>query len=212
MQRVSGEFPTQRAVIRPVDRILLLLAVLLASYQVVVGIEGFDTFSTTSYTVGFGVLLVAGLLLIILGFEVLESAHVVVISTIIPLSLSTGLIDNFLPVIRAYYLAFAVLAFTAVVVTRCFFHRRAALVILTAAHAVSGMLIFILPVWVCLDGAAPWRFSLVSLGGALIGLYGVLLSLVKADRPLLSQEKLLTIFPLILLLTTAAFTAGFTVV
>ena len=47
--------------ISPLDRVLILLAVLLASYQVVVGIDGLDTFAITSYTIGFGFLLVAGL-------------------------------------------------------------------------------------------------------------------------------------------------------
>ena len=71
-----------------IDRILLLLTALLAAYQVAVGIEGLDSFAILCYTIAFGVLLVACLLLIILGFEILESPLVVIVSSIIPLSLS----------------------------------------------------------------------------------------------------------------------------
>jgi len=55
------------------DRILLLLTGLLAAYQIVIGIDKLSTLPIIAYTIAFGVLLVAGLLLIILGFEVLDS-------------------------------------------------------------------------------------------------------------------------------------------
>jgi hypothetical protein len=73
------------------DRILLFCAGLLAAYQIAFGIDGLNTFILISYMVAFGVLLVAGLLLIILGFDVLNSPIVVVISSLIPLSLSIWL-------------------------------------------------------------------------------------------------------------------------
>ena len=47
------------------DRVLLLVTGLLAAYQIVVGIDHLDTLPIVAYTVAFGVLLVAGLLLII---------------------------------------------------------------------------------------------------------------------------------------------------
>ena len=53
------------------DRLLLLLTGLMAAYQIVVGVDNLTTLPMISYTVGFGVLLVAGLLMIILGFEIL---------------------------------------------------------------------------------------------------------------------------------------------
>jgi len=72
----------------PLDRILLLATGLLAAYQVAIGVDGFSALPMIAYTIAFGVLLVAGLLLIILGFEALDSPLVVIVSTIIPLSLS----------------------------------------------------------------------------------------------------------------------------
>ena len=72
----------------PLDRILLLLTGLLAAYQVAVGIEGLSTLPIIAYTIAFGVLLVAGLLLIILGFDVLEAPVVLIFSSTLPFFLA----------------------------------------------------------------------------------------------------------------------------
>jgi hypothetical protein len=77
------------------DRILLLATALLSAYQIAVGIEGLGSLAVTSYTIAFGVLLVASLILIILGFEALESPLVVAVAALIPLSLSLGLISQY---------------------------------------------------------------------------------------------------------------------
>ena len=66
------------------DRLLLLVTGFLAAWQIAVGIDRLGTLPIVAYTVGFGVLLVAGLLLIILGFDALDSPIVVIISTVIP--------------------------------------------------------------------------------------------------------------------------------
>jgi hypothetical protein len=46
-------------------------------------------------------------------------------------------------------------------------------------------------------------------GGALIGIGGLLLSFLKAGRPILSRETILKVLPGLLLLMTAFFVAGF---
>jgi hypothetical protein len=102
------------------DRILLLLTGLLAAYQVSIGIDSFATLPVIAYTIAFGVLLVAGLLLIILGFEVLGSPLVVIVSTVIPLTLSLGLVWQYAPFSQMAYLAFSILGFLLVVSTRLF--------------------------------------------------------------------------------------------
>jgi len=58
------------------DRILLLITGLLAAYQIV-AMDGITGLAGWAYTIAFGVLLVAGLLIIIMGFEVLDSPWVV---------------------------------------------------------------------------------------------------------------------------------------
>lgn len=194
----------------PLDRVLLLLTVVLAAYQVAVGIDGFDTLPIIAYTVGFGVLLVAVLLIFILGFDILDSPVVIIISTIIPLSLATGLAWQHLASYRTLYLLFAIGGFLAVTLTRSISAPgKLPIIILVLTHGIAGMTIFILPIILSIQGKAPPLFALVGIGGALIGVGGLLLSFLKTGRPILSRETILKVLPGLLLLTTACFAAGF---
>ena len=196
-------------IISPLDRILLLITALLAAYQVAIGIDGFDSVAVICYTIAFGVLLVACLLIIILGFEVLDSPFVVIVSTIIPLSLSLGLVWEYLPDYRNIYLVFAIAGFLAVILTRQFTPGRPGVIVLAVVHGIAGMVIFLLPFILSLRGETNPGFALVGLGGALIGIGGLLLSFLKTGSPILSREKILTLLPLLLLLMTVSFVIGF---
>lgn len=192
------------------DRVLLLLTSLLAAWQVAVGINGADTLPMIAYTVGFGVLLVAGLLLIILGFDALESPVVIIVSTVIPLSLSLGLAWEYLAACRTLYLAFAIAGFLAVVITRTLpVKNRLRVIVLACVHGVAGMTIFLLPAALVFSGRVQPGFTLVGFGGALIGVGGLLLSFLRAGRPIVPQRTILRILPALLLSMTAAFVAGF---
>ena len=121
------------------DRILLLLTCLLAAWQVAMGINSAETLSLIGYTIGFGVLLVAGLLLIIFGFDVLDSPAVVIISTIIPLSLSLGLVWEHLSSFRVFYLIFVIIGFLTILITRIFpMRNKLPVIILASVHGVAG--------------------------------------------------------------------------
>ena len=196
--------------ISELNRILLLLTALLAAYQVAVGIDGLDTFAIICYTIAFGVLLVACLLIIILGYEVLDSPLVLIVSTIIPLSLSLGLVWEYLIDFRQVYLAFTIIGMLAVILTRQFTPGRAAVLALAVVHGISGLVIFLLPILLSLRGITQPGFALVGLGGALIGIGGLLLSFFKTGRPILSREVILSLLPGLLLLMIIAFVAGFT--
>ncbi|MFN3741506.1 MAG: hypothetical protein ACK4VW_02400 [Anaerolineales bacterium] len=192
------------------SRIFLLLPALLAAWQVAIGIEGLERIPVLAYTIGFGVLLVACLLLIILGLEVLESPVVVIVSTVIPLSLSLGLVWEHLAAWRTPYLLFVVAGFLAIVVTRSLpLKGRLPVILLAIVHGIAGMTIFLLPPILAANGTMKPAFALVGLGGALIGLGGLLLSFLKAGHPILSREAILRILPALLLLMTVAFVAGF---
>ncbi len=191
------------------DRILLLLTGLMAAYQVVFGVENLSALPMISYTIGFGVLLVAGLLLIILGFEILDSPWVVIISTVIPLSLSLGLVWQYLETWRIPYLIFVLVGFALIIYTRLIQKGKAAIFSLAIVHGIAGLVIFVLPIFASLAGWAKPGFWLVGLGGALIGLGGLLLSFLRAGKPLLSQRQILMVLPGLLLLMTAAFVMGF---
>jgi len=192
------------------DRTLLLVTGLLAAYQIVVGINDLSTAPIIAYTIAFGVLLVAGLLLIILGFDVLDSPVVVIVSTVIPLALSLGLVWEHLSAFRTPYLVFAILGFLAVVATRATpMQNKLPTVVIAVVHGIAGLTIFLLPIVIAAQGAVRPAFALVGLGGALIGLGGLLLSFLKAGRPILSRETIFRVLPGLFLLMTACFVAGF---
>lgn len=192
------------------DRILLLLTTILASYQVAVGIDDLDTLPIIAFTVGFGVLLIAVLLMFILGFDVLDSPIVVIVSTIIPLALSLGIVWQYLASFRTSYLIFTIVGFLAVALTRSIsMQNKFPVFVIAVTHGIAGMTIFLLPIVLSIQGNAPPLFSLVSIGGALIGVGGLLLSFLKAGKPILARETILKLFPTLLLLTTAFFVAGF---
>lgn len=194
----------------PTDRILLILTGILAAYQVAVGINGLGEVPIIAYTIGFGVLLVAGLLLIILGFDVLDSPIVVIVSTLIPLAISLGLIWEHLASFRTSYLVFAISGFLAVLATRAIpMKNKLPTIVIAIVHGVAGMTIFLLPSILAADGSMRPAFALVGLGGAMIGLAGLLLSFLKAGKPIVPRETILKILPSLFLLMTLSFVAGF---
>jgi hypothetical protein len=192
------------------DRVLLLMTCLLAAYQIVVGIDDLSTASITAYTIAFGVLLVAEILLIILGFEVLDSPIVVIVSTIIPLALALGLIWEHFASFRTSYLVFTIVGFAAVALTRMIpIHYKLPTITIAIVHGIAGMTIFLLPVILSIQEAMKPAFALVGIGGALIGTGGLLLSFLKAGKPILSKHVIFKVLPGLLLLMTACFVAGF---
>jgi hypothetical protein len=209
-------------------RLMLLLTSLLAAYQVAVGIDDLAAIPIAAYTIAFGVLLVACLLLIILGFEVLESPVVVIVSTVIPLAMSFGLVwQHAVPPalslgqvgqpaysLQTAYLVYTITGFLLILITRLFprlFPPRSRLpvVLLALVHGVAGLVIFLLPVVLAMRGVVRPLYALVGLGGALIGLGGLLLSFLKTGRPILSRAVILKILPGLLLTMTVCYVLGF---
>ena len=192
------------------DRALLFITVLLSAYQIVVGIDDLSTAPIIAYTIAFGVLLVAGLLLIILGFDVLESPIVIIVSTIIPLTLSLGLVWQHLASYRTVYLVFTLIGFAAVTLTRSIpMQNKLPVITIAITHGIAGVTIFLLPIILSAQGQMNPLFSLVGVGGALIGIGGLLLSFLKTGKPILSRDTIMRLFPILLLLTTAFFVTGF---
>lgn len=191
------------------DRILLLLTGLLAAYQIMFGISGLKPIPMIAYTTGFGILLIAGLLVTIMGFEILDAPGVVVTASVIPLAFSTGLVAEQLPRLTGWYTLFTGIGLTAILLTRLTKAGHIGVYVLGLVHGISGMIIFILPIYLSLTGLAPARFLFVGIGGAWIGMGGIFLTFLKIGKPLLDQQTILTLFPGILLMMTACFVFGF---
>ena len=192
----------------PLDRLMLLGTILLAAYQIVVGIDSNTPMAILSYTVAFGVLLVASLLIFVLGFDILDSPLVVIVSTLIPLGISLGLMAEYFPRYTSLYIWFVILGFLAIAITRYALPGKFAVIVLAVVHGISGLLIVGLPIYLVIIGEAPCGLLLFSLGGALIGLGGLLLSFLKTGRPILSRTTIMSLFPTLLFLTTGAFVAS----
>ncbi|MFC2064477.1 hypothetical protein ACFLXB_05230 [Chloroflexota bacterium] len=193
------------------DRILLLVAGLLAAYQVGFGIDSHTLLPQICYTIAFGVVMVASLLIIILGFEILDSPLVVVGSTIIPLFISLGLVAQFFPLWLTYYSVFVVLSFLSIIAARLLDGKRSKVISVIIGHGISGLIIFLSPLILSLSSKTPALFSFVGIGGALIGVTGTLLAFLRLGKPILTGNKILAILPCILLIMMISFIVGFSV-
>jgi hypothetical protein len=188
------------------NRIILLSTAILASYQVVRGIDGLGTMAIACYTIGFGVIIIASLLIMILGFEVLDSSLVVIASTLIPLSLSLGLISGYFRTGLIPFGIFFVVGFCTILITRLTGIKKLAVIVLVFVHGVAGLTISFLPVILVVRGIVPAGFVFVSIGGGFTGLGGLLISFLKMGKPVLSRERILAVFPVLIILT---FVIGF---
>lgn len=197
-----------------VDRLLLLVTGLVALYLVARFYRGYREAGGRPahhlyYLVSFAVLLVAGLLLIGLGYGVLANPLVVIVAALIPLALSLGLVTQFYPQSGRGYLAFALVGLLAIAITRFTGPAGLATAILAIVHTIAGLTIFALPLAVCQQGKQPWSFAFVTVGGTLIGIGGIALAFLKAGRPILPASFIFAILAPLLLLMTASFAWGF---
>lgn len=193
-----------------VDRLLLLFAGVLAAYQIAVGIDGLSAFPTVAFSIAYGVILVAGLLIIILGKEILDSPMVVVISTLIPVNLAVGLIWQYFPSIAVFYLGFMLLGLFFIIITRAQPQNNSwSLVFLVLVHGISGLTIFFLPIYLVVTRLASTGLIFVSLGGAIMGVAGILFALLKGGKPILSRQTIFRLFPWLFFAMTLVFVIGF---
>ncbi len=196
------------------DRIILLATGLVAIYLILSFYQRYirahkrhDLF----YLAGTAVLLVSGLLLIVLGYDILASPYVLTVASLIPLGLSLGIVEQYYPRAHRYYAWFAVLGFLAIAVTSIGGMDLLRKISVPLFHGVAGLIIFGGPIKASLERRAPDGFWWVGVGGALIGLGGIALAFLSAGAQLLffSQSLVLAILAPLLLLMTLAFALGF---
>ncbi|MCP5095404.1 MAG: hypothetical protein GY943_07625 [Chloroflexi bacterium] len=195
------------------DRILLLATGLAAIYiiwRIYGRYQQKKALHDVYYLEGFLVLLVSGLLLIFLGWDILASPYVLTVATLIPLGISMGLMNQFLPEYKKYYSWFALIGFLAIAITSIGGMPLKKLAV-PLFHGTAGMIIFLLPIKLSMDKKVPAGFWWVGIGGLLIGIGGIALAFVVSGSQLLflSHDVILTILAPILLLMTLAYTWGF---
>jgi len=189
------------------SRILYFLTAILASYEIINGMDNYSNLITTLYTISFGLLLLASLLLLIMGFEIMNNNYIAVLTSLIPITLSLGLVIHKLEHFTLYAILIS-LGFIIASILRFFSKGKTALLSLGVIHFISGIVIFLLPIILFLLEKSTAQILFISLGGLIIGIGGILLGFIKAEKEILSKKKLEAFFPIILFSTTFAFIIG----
>lgn len=190
------------------DRIVFLLTAHIAGYKVVGGMQSYSDLTTFYYTVSFGMLILASLLLMLLGFEILQNNGILILAAFIPTGLSLGLINQYLPQFHLIYLIVSMLGMALFILARYFTTQKAAHIALTLLHGISGLVLIGAPLALVLNGTQHLSMIFVSIGGLIIGAEGFLLTFLKTGKPLVSAQRLYAFFPFVLFLASAAFVAG----
>lgn len=161
------------------------------------------------YMMGFAVLFVSGVLLIFLGYGILGTPLVLTVASLIPLSISMGVLEQYYPAWKTpikWILAVGIVAIAITAFAGLADLRRLAVPLF---HGVAGLVIFLGPFFAKKAGKG---FYWVGIGGALIGIGGLALASLSFGAPLLgifTKDLVMTILAPLLLLMTLAFTFGF---
>jgi hypothetical protein len=161
------------------------------------------------YMLGFAVLLVSGLLLIFLSYDILPNPLVLTVASLIPLGISLGIANQFYPQWKKAYAWFALIGFLAIAVSSIAELELLRKISVPVFHGVAGFVIFLGPFF-AKDAAKG--FWWVGVGGALIGLGGIALAFLVSGSQFLffSMDFVLTILAPLLFLMSLCFAWGFT--
>ena len=193
------------------DRVIFLLTAIAAGTKIVTGMEHHSIISTFYYTVAFGVLVLASIMLLLFGFTLLENPFMPIVSTLIPMMLSLGLVQDYIPAMVKSYTLLMGLLYLISIYARFKATPRTASLILAVVHAISGLLLVIMPHILYFWYGLPARILFVSIGGLVIGVQGTLLAVQKLDIVKIDLNRLLSFFPGMLLISTVGFITGLTV-
>ena len=197
------------------DQVILLLTGLTAVYLIYRFIQANKDIAEQTkyyyhYIVSFAVLFVAGVLIILFDFAILARPEIKIVATLIPFALATGLICQFYEKYAKPYVLFLMLGFILVILQN--YGVIETKLIYPIFHSIAGLTIFFVPIIVVKNNAANKGFIWVTVGSTLIGIGGIALAFLGAEKPLLgifTAEVIFTILTPILLLMTLAYTWGF---
>ncbi len=210
------------------DQIVLLITGLTTVYLIFrfykdYGKDKYKTSYNFLYITSFAILFVSCILLILSGWNLfgdkwanwnlLQHAFVATAAILIPLCLSVGLMIEYHKKKSKKYIIFAIIALLLIILTRYeFFTNNVVKVVIYAGiHSIAGLLIFFIPIFAIKNNSAPKGFYFVTVGGALIGIAGIALAILKSGSQFLffSREFVLAILAPLLLLMTLAYIWGF---
>ena len=192
------------------DLIILLLTGLVAIYMLFVLLKRPKDSANIYMMIAFAVLLVAGLLLIVLGWGILNHDLIAVVSTLIPFSMAIGLIAKFHPNMQKGYLGLMVVGLILIAIARFADIATMSKIVYPLFHGIAGLTIFIVPIAAVKAGKAKGAFICVTIGGGIIGIGGIALAFIKAGRPLpvFTLEVVMMILSTVLFLTALFWALG----
>ena len=200
------------------DRIVLLLTGLVAIYMISFFLKRQKNEKTAGrhnfhYIISFLVLLVAGLLLIIFGWDALGNNFVAVVAGLIPFTLASGLVCEYHKDKAKGFVILMLIGLILIAITRYANGMDTiSKIVYPVFHAIAGLTIFFLPIFLVKAEKVNSQFIWVTVGGTLIGLGGIALGFLTAGRQLLffSPEFVLMILAPLLFVMALCYMYGFT--
>ncbi len=191
-----------------VDAIFLLLTALVAIYL----IYRFFQYKPTGYlwySLSFLILIVAGVLILFKGFDVLGVKWVRVVATLIPFSIAIGLMVQYYKNLATWWIIILLIGF--ILIALNVYEVIGGTVWYPIFHAFAGLTIFFVPIFAVSQKKAPGALIWVTVGGALIGLGGIALAFLAAGKQFLffSADLVNAILTPLLFLMTLSYTWGF---
>lgn len=191
-----------------INKIFLLLTAILAAYQVVTGGHGTTQTTIWSYTIGFGTLVVSSIITMIVGFDTFDKPLVVIISALIPISISNGLVSQISNDMAKWYLVYAVAGFLVIILSRFLKKKVVANLLLSIIHTISGVTILIFPIHLVINLSFPTNLLFFSIGGIIMGIGGLMIFWGQKDGTFLQRNSKYLYLPGLLLLSTILFSLG----
>ena len=197
------------------DQVVLLLTGLIAVYLTYRFYQEFKESDVTlkrniHYMTAFIVLFVSGVLIIFLDFKVLALPIIGVVATLLPFGIAMGLVCEFYEKNAKFYAIFLLIGLILIALEQ--FGVIGIKAIYPVFHSIAGFTIFAIPIIAVKNKLANSGFIWVTVGGTIIGIGGIALAFLGAEKPLLgifTEEVVFTILTPILLLMVLGFTYGF---
>jgi len=191
-----------------INRVILLLVAIVAGTQIVSGIEHCGTIPITYYTFSYGIFLISALLMLLMGVDIIEHPLAALAASTLPLGFSMGMVAVFL---HDYHLGYGVLVsilYAGLVIQKLRQQTKSAMVFQILLHGITGLVLFIMPLVLVIQGEVNPGYLGISVGTGLIAVGGMALAFLKSGKPILTKEQIYLIFPGVLLLAVFAFSVG----
>jgi hypothetical protein len=146
--------------------------------------------------------------MVLMGVDIIEHPIAALAASMLPLGFSMGLIGEFLLEYHLIYSSLISVLYAGLTIQKLRKQDKSALLFQILLHGFSGLVLFILPLVLFIQGEVESNFLGVSVGTGLVAIGGMALAFLKSGKPLLSKDQIYTIFPGVLLLAVVAYSIG----